>query len=58
MGSDRENPGAPNPNGSPQAQAIAYRATSDHHNSVKFLPKVREMAFQRVLIQFRVSMPW
>ena len=51
MGSDRENPGGPNPNGGPQAQAIAYRATmpfSDHQNSEKSLPKVREMAFQRV----------
>jgi hypothetical protein len=44
-------PGAPNPNGGPQAQAIAYRTTmpfSDHQNSVKSLPKVREMIFQRV----------
>ena len=45
MGSDRENPGAPNPNGGPQA--ITYRATI-HQNSVKSFPKVQEMAFQRV----------
>jgi hypothetical protein len=40
-------PGASNPNGGPQAQAITYRATI-HQNSVKSLPKVQEMAFQRV----------
>ena len=44
MGWDRENPWAPNPNGGPQAQAIAYRATM---NSVKSFPNVREMGFQR-----------
>ena len=51
MSSDWENPGAPHPNGGPQAQTIAYRATmpfSDYQNSVKSLPKVREMAIQRV----------
>jgi hypothetical protein len=71
MGSDRANPGAPNPNrpnGGPKAQAIEQKHQpgrplicynvvfwpsefSDHQNSVKSLPKVQEMAFQRVWIQ-------
>ena len=61
MGSDRANLGAPNPNGPngghrPQAveqnigQGLWYvtMSFSDHHNSVKSLPKVGEMAFQRL----------
>jgi hypothetical protein len=61
MGSDWENPRAPNPNGpngGPQAQTVEQKhwpgplnvtmSFSDHQNSVKSLPKVREMAFQRV----------
>jgi hypothetical protein len=43
MGSDRENPGAPNLNG-PLYVTMSF---SDQQNSVKSLPKVQEMAFQR-----------
>ena len=53
-------PGGPNPNelnGGPQAQAVEQKhwpgrpldmLFSDHQNSVKSLPKVREMAFERL----------
>jgi hypothetical protein len=63
-GLGRANPGAPNPNGpngGPQGQVVEQKhwpgplichnvvlSFSDHQNSVKCLPKVREMAFQRV----------
>ena len=53
-------PGGPQPQWGPQAQAIAYRATmpsSDHQNSVKSVPKVQDSESLDSKL-FRVSMLW
>ena len=50
MGLDWEYPGGPNPNGPPgsDCRVKTLARASDHQNSVKSLPKVLEMAFQRL----------
>jgi hypothetical protein len=57
MGSDRENPGAPNPNGGPQAQAIARFWPSEF---CKISPQCQGNGISESLDSkiFRVSMPW
>jgi hypothetical protein len=62
MCSDRENPGAPNPNGGPQAQATAYRATMpfSDHEFCKISPQSPGNGISESLDSkfFRMSMSW
>jgi hypothetical protein len=73
MGSDRENPGAPNPNGpsgGPQVEAVQKKnigqglwyvkmSFSDHQNSVKSLQSPGNGISETLDSKiFRVSMPW
>ena len=73
MGSDWENPGAPNPNGTsggPQAEAVQKKnigqglwyvkmSFSDHQNSVKSLQSPGNGISETLDSKiFRLSMPW